>query len=351
MRIRFVVVAVCCISLAGCATSGTTSEPAQQSSTAGPSVDWTSGVRAIEISGIGDPQDFEGQLDRAVSLGFTAIRIPLDWSRIETQKGVFDWRDIDAAVGAAQVRGIAVMASVENSPAWARDPRYARAVTAPPQDPADLQAFLAVAAKRLGSGIGGWEIFPGANTADVFVPNVDAQRMCGLLRAAHTAIKAVDPTATVVSGSTTQVADSGRSVSPARFVQQLFLCAKGEFDAVGMNPSGPGVITSTFGPGGAGQQINATRQVMVLNGASDQKIMFLGFGIPTQPGGTDENTQATYLVTGLDYLRSRDFAATTFISEFQDVKTGSSDPADNLGLTRSDGVGKPSLRAVTAMRG
>ena len=350
MRIRFVVAAACCISLAGCAAGGTGGST-QESSTAEQSVDWTSDVRAVEISDISDPQDFEGQLDRAVSLGFTAIRIPLDWSRIEMQKGVFDWRDIDAAVGAARVRGIAVMASVENSPAWARDPRYARAVTAPPRDPADLQAFLAVAAKRLGSGIGGWEIFPGANTAGVFVPNVDAQRMCGLLRAAHTAIKAVDPNATVVSGSTTQVADSARSISPARFVQQLFLCGKGQFDAVGMNPSGPGVITSSFGPGGAGQQINATRQVMVLNGASDQKIMFLGFGVPTQPGGVDENTQATYLVTGLDYLRSRDFAATTFVSEFQDVKTGSSNPADNLGLTRSDGAGKPSLGAVTAMRG
>jgi uncharacterized iron-regulated protein len=62
------------------------------------------------------------RLDDMLSLGTGWIRFDIDWSSVEYTKGVFDWSEIDRLVNYANQRNIKILAILDNTPEWAREP-------------------------------------------------------------------------------------------------------------------------------------------------------------------------------------------------------------------------------------
>ncbi len=131
--------------------------------------------------------------DRAAESGVGWIRIDFVWADVERSRGEDDWDDLDAIVAAATARGLAVLALVGYTPAWATD---GAAVSGVPRDPADWADFCARAALRYRGAIRAWEIWNEPNLP-VFWSGSREAYLRDILLPAAAAIRAADPTALV----------------------------------------------------------------------------------------------------------------------------------------------------------
>src|SRR3990172_10261295 len=103
-------------------------------------------------------------VERLASAGIGYVRQPVPWAAIEPEAGRYAWDRLDTVVDALDRRGVRMLATLQTSPAWARqDPTPephifmcqdaiaadpTRADAAPPTDPADLAAFAVRLAER-----------------------------------------------------------------------------------------------------------------------------------------------------------------------------------------------------------
>ena len=58
-------------------------------------------------------------------MGAEIVRVTLDWRRIETRRGVFDWEREDAALDALRAQGISPILGLWGTPSWANGGRGA----------------------------------------------------------------------------------------------------------------------------------------------------------------------------------------------------------------------------------
>lgn len=104
--------------------------------------------------------------DRALALlasaGVEALRVPVDWSRLEPSPGDRRWSKIDEMLDAALRVDLRVLVTLERAPAWSRrdpappvhilrcllDPESLGAVSAPPTDAADAASIAADIVRR-----------------------------------------------------------------------------------------------------------------------------------------------------------------------------------------------------------
>ncbi|MBK9033072.1 MAG: hypothetical protein IPL61_17690 [Myxococcales bacterium] len=104
-------------------------------------------VLALDPSPYGLDSHLAGDdlFDRFAAIGIRWHRVDVDWDVIEAQRGQYDWTDVDRVVADADRLGLALMASIAYTPAWASG------VTdraAPPRDPADYVAFVREVVRR-----------------------------------------------------------------------------------------------------------------------------------------------------------------------------------------------------------
>jgi len=189
-------------------------------------------------------------LDLAVRAHAGLLRQTFDWADIERAPGRYDFARYDALMAAAAARGLQVLPVLFNPPGWhsAGPPHPSRRGTFPPRHPADLGVFAAVVARRYGPGGSFWRGHPGM-TADpirswqvwnepslpVYWPTGPSPAAYArLLKATATAIRGVDPRATIVSAGLPQ---SRIGVPFARYVEGLYRAgAAGSFDVLAIHP-------------------------------------------------------------------------------------------------------------------
>ncbi len=106
------------------------------------------------------PEARERALKLLEDAGVTALRLPLDWSRIEPTRGDMHWAQIDVVLEAAARFNMRVLLTLERAPAWSRldppppehfyrcTPSATDAETAPPTDESDLARFAAEVVRR-----------------------------------------------------------------------------------------------------------------------------------------------------------------------------------------------------------
>ncbi|HEX3692049.1 MAG TPA: beta-galactosidase [Solirubrobacteraceae bacterium] len=86
------------------------------------------------------------------TLGVSWAREDLEWSKVEPQRGVFDWSSFDKMVKAVEARGVSVLPIVGYAPSWAS-----------PTDATDYTAFVKAAVERYGPGTAAnlrwWELW------------------------------------------------------------------------------------------------------------------------------------------------------------------------------------------------
>lgn len=293
------------------------------------------------------------ELDLMASTGATWVRLDVDWSGIESTRGRYSWDNVDRVVLAIQSRGMKVLALPAYTPAWARP--AGTTSHHPPTDPAHFAAFVGAAAARYApKGVLAWEIWNEPNIPNFWEPKPDVAAYVTLLRAASAAIRAVAPSATVVTGGLSPASDSsdGRYVDPRTFATKMYqLGAGSSFDALGVHPYSFPALPSdvrtaswnTF------QKMTTIRETMVANGDAAKKIWLTETGAPTGTSAqaVTEQLQADIVSDTIRATAGLSWAGPVFLYAARDGGTDLTDREDNFGLLRRDFSPKLAWSALT----
>lgn len=306
-----------------------------------------------------DQTDLDTAMQQLQSMGVTQIRVFLPWRAMEPADGTYDWTQADQLLDTAASYGIAVDAAITSSPTWA-SPYGGLVADGAPRAASDYASFVAAVASRYGSvanngdaKIASYEIWNEPNGFTGWYPTPDAAAYTALLKAAYTAIKAVDPKATVVGG----VLGAGNSIgtltiNPVTFLTEMYADgAAGYFDALAFHPYN---YTSLFSAGStfvnsALQQLEQMRAVMEANGDAAKLIWATEYGEPSTQAG--EANQAAYIQDFLTTWATLSGVGPSFIYSLIDTATGSSTAEDNLGVFTDTWTAKQAVAVIKAWIG
>jgi hypothetical protein len=310
------------------------------------------------------------QLDRAADAGARIVRVDVGWASLE-QHGRRRWSSwylgrLDAVVRHARTRHLQLLLTVFGTPCWAstapealrqgcRGAWWERGVERyAPRRPADYGRALAFLVRRYGARVAAWEVWNEPNSRDFFQARHPVSAYAALLEAAHRAVKAARPRATVVGGALSE--------SDAAFTAALYRRGvRGSFDAWSIHPySGDrspldrsGDAEHSFVRG-----VPAVRAVMRRHG--DDAPLWLtevgwstttARGGPSWANGVSEQEQARHLEAAITRARSWPYVRAVLWYTLQDTGTDPADRLGNYGLLRAGGDPKPSHAAFRRLTG
>ena len=282
------------------------------------------------------------------------IRIDINWAQIQyAGQGTYYWTAIDAAVQHAEAAGLQVLGTIAYTPTWAR-PAGQSSMYNP--DPSQYAGFASAAVAHYSAmGVHTYEIWNEENISGFWHPAPNPATYTTLLKAAYPAIKAADPTATVVLGGMSPAATDGTDYSPPDFLAAIYADGgHGYFDAVGIHPycipAYPGDAQS-WSPW---YQMYGTptnlRSLMVANGDGGKLIWGTEFGAPTNgPAGStfvSQATQAAMITRAYQLWSTYSWAGPLFVYDGRDMGTSTSTSQNFFGLSNYDFSPKPSLRRL-----
>ncbi len=138
--------------------------------------------------------------------GFRLVRQHFYWSEIEPQPGEYQWNKWDRVVASARARGLDLIAVLDTSPAWARDPGEADLVNAPPSRVDDYARFVQAFVRRYGDDTQSpsWHLYLQVWDNPNIHPfwgrrNADPIAYTALLRAGALAARATNPSVKILS--------------------------------------------------------------------------------------------------------------------------------------------------------
>jgi len=207
-------------------------------------------------------------------LGFDWAKSYVNWGTVEPEPGQFRWIDPDNIAAAFGDQQVKILMRVHGTPAWARPP--GTHFSHPPLDTADFANFMTELAMRYKGRVAAYEIWnePNLNYEWGYL-NPDPVAYADMLKAAYTAIKAVDPNALVISGGLSTTGDgSATSYGDLKFLQAMYDAgAKGYFDALGSHPYAFGRSPDDIDPEGLSLfRVVEQHEVMQANGDGDKPI-------------------------------------------------------------------------------
>jgi peptidoglycan hydrolase-like protein with peptidoglycan-binding domain len=297
------------------------------------------------------------ELDGMVSLGVGWVRFDMEWDNIQSNNSsTFDWSQIDPVVAALNAHHIKILAILDYTPTWAGSSTCPSGSNfCAPADPAQFGAFAQAAAQRYSSqGVSDWEIWNEPNNAGFWGPTVDCNAYTAILKDAYTAIKAVEPNSTVITGGLSPAATDGTNMSPTDFLSCIYAAGgEGYFDAVGDHPYTFPQMPSDDN-GGAWDQMSATnpslRSIMTANGDADKQIWVTEYGTPTN--GPDsawyvsEAQQAQMVTDAFTTYSAYSWGGPFFWYTYKDGGTDTSTNENFFGLLRADGSTKPAYTTL-----
>ena len=291
------------------------------------------------------------------------VREWLWWSSTEPTPGAVQGdvlSRLGASAAALQAAGTKTDLVIVGAPQWASgssDP------LTPPADPNAMARFLAKVAGHpaMGGHIAAYEIW-NEEDAPLWMRGAPSPAVyAGMLRAVYPAIKAADPSATVLVG--------GLTGNDYAYLDQLYANgAKGSFDGVAVHTDTACLTKSPSAwardaPSGRISQFAFTgyREVyrsMVAAGDGDKGVWMTELGWNTskkrcdvgrfagqKDGGVSEDAQARFLTSAYACLAADPFVKMAAWFNLQD--TGAADELnDRYGLLRADGSSKPSADAL-----
>jgi hypothetical protein len=316
--------------------------------------------------GLGSLSDdaLNSELSDIKSIGVSWVRFDLDWSNIGAQgPGQYDWSDYDRVVSAINAHGLHSLAILDFTPGWAQSSVCSGSKMCEPANASEYGTFAAAAAAHYApSGVRDWEIWNEPNNSAFFQPAADPVAYTSLLRAAYTAIKGVEPNATVLTGGLAPADDSGGNMSPPDFVNGMYNAgADGYFDALADHPYTWPYSPAYYLPGNAWDQMITIRNIMVAHGDGGKKIWITEYGAPTggpgatassgmttAEGGDDHVTdalQAQMVTDAVHGATSYPWIGGFFWYSYIDQGTDSSTVENFFGLLNPDGSRKPAYYA------
>ncbi len=323
------------------------------------------------------PADLGRTLEDAVTLGAGWIRVDLAWDDIQpTSPTAFNWSAFDRIVVAAGARHLQVLPILAYTPSWARLPGCTLD-KCPPAIPDRFASFASQAVARYAPmGVHTWEIWNEPNLSTFWMPVPDPAGYVKLLRATVPAMRAVDPTVTLISGGLAPASTTRVTQAPVDFLSSFCQDGGGRLvDAIGYHPFSFPVPPGYNATWNAWNQIDGTTPNVegVLNscGVPTPKLWLTEYGAPTGgPGMTataanfqtassedhvSEALQATMATQAVQLSESSPSIAALFWYSYKDLGTDQTNREDFFGLVRADWTPKPAYtafrNAVAALRG
>lgn len=288
-----------------------------------------------------DTATIKREFDLMAAMHVTWIRMDLDWSVIEHDRGQFNWAYPDQIINEALARQMKVVAILAYTPYWARSSGTTR--YASPDHSSDYANFARIAAARyVPDGVRTWEIWNEPNTSDFWQPRPDANAYGALFRAAAAAIRGVDPHATLLTGGLTRGADTPDSlISQTTYLDQLYSNGTAQLaDGIAVHPySFPSLPMDVNQPAVGGlKDLPALHALMDRHGDGRKKIWITEFGAPTGAGSqaVSQEDQAAAIALAGGQVQLWDWAGPLIYYELVDGGNDATDIQQNFGVLRSD---------------
>ncbi len=318
----------------------------------------------IQYFGIADPILLsEGtsmqasQLAAMKAIGITSVRVDANWRMVQPAgAGTFNWSRLDRVVRSARAAGMLVDLIIDGCPRWAALPGTSGDPAPQPASSRQYARWAAdVAARYRPEGVNTFEIWNEPNSALFWQPEPDPSAYTADLVAAHAAIKAVDPSAFIISGGLAPTSSKNGNISAIDFLKAMYADgAKGSFDALGYHAySFPG-LPDTYGSGWSrmGQTNPSLRSVMIRNGDGRKPIWITEFGAPSGgPNGVGETAQAIALTQGVANVKATPWIGALYVYTWQDAGIDPRNNQDWFGLLTASGAAKSAYRSLAAAIG
>ncbi|MDT5363635.1 MAG: polysaccharide biosynthesis protein PslG [Mycobacterium sp.] len=303
--------------------------------------------------------DIDATLDQLQSIGVQNIRVFVPWGLIEQTDNTYDWSLLDRVMSAAAARNMGVMAEVNGTPTWAGpnpgNPGFPLGSDTPNTAAFVnfMQAFMAhqwtVNGPTYADVVSAYEIWNEPNYIQFSNP-ISPEAYASLLAAIYPAIKAVDPSATVVAGAVGATQDSPFTMDPVEFVQRMLTAlgpnALNLFDALSIHPYGDQIPFSGSCPTCPAGMLTPREQVeAIMAMIGDKKVWLSEYGVAsTDAAGYQQ--QAQWITDLLDTWQTYSQAGPVFIYTGRD-STGT-DPGADMGVwTESGGEKVYTVNGVT----
>jgi hypothetical protein len=297
---------------------------------------------------------------QVAGLGVGWVRVFAAWNIFEPTRGHLNEpviADLEKGL-AALPNGTKVIVDVVNTPQWetgSSNPAM------PPSDPADYARFAGAMAKRFAGRVAAWEIWNEEDASLWWASGPDPAAYTALLKAAYPAVKAADPSATVVLG--------GLTGNDYEFLAQLYGDgAKGYFNAVAVHTDTICDVESPYEILRNGQTdprisrwsflgYRTVHEVMLAHGDSSPIWMTeLGWSTDTQicdsgawagqkPAGVSQQQQATYLLQAYHCLAQDPYVQVGIWFGLQDTEPFGT-PRNSYGLLDPSLQPKPAYTAL-----
>jgi len=296
--------------------------------------------------------DLDRLLDTAHQAGMWAIRVDVDWSRVEPGPGQQHWEDLDRVVRAVTSRGMCVLGLVAYTPGWATDPAdHATDTHYRPADPKMFAEFARTAAQRYLGLIAVWEVWNEPNALAFFKPAPDPAAYGELLSATYTALKSVSADNAVISGGLAPAADNGRDISPTTFLAKLYAGGYNRFfDGFGIHPYSYPALPNAPGTGewNTALRLGIMYDTMARGGDGDKKVWITECGAPTGTAdvAVSEQDQAQTLQIMLARARDTPWIGPAFVYSIRDGGDNRAEPEDNFGIIKRNFSPKPAYAVV-----
>lgn len=277
-------------------------------------------------------EEYSGaDLDRAFALirdgGFTIVRQHFYWNEIEPRQNEFQWDQWDRLVARATESGLQIVAVIDTTPVWARDPGEADLVNAPPRDVNDYARFIATFVQRYArrddpAGRLYIQIWDNPNVHPFWGRrNADPFEYTALLRASAIAARAVNPNVQIISAGLAPSEELIREhpdFSDVLFLRGMYDAGAREyFDILSAKPygmwSGPDDRRVAMDAFNFSRAI-LLRDEMIAHGDANKPVWAVEFGwnaLPSEwkgkpsPWGADtEQTQSVRLAGAIQRARS-----------------------------------------------
>ena len=280
------------------------------------------------------------------------LRVDINWAQIQDGgPSSYAWGPIDAVVQGAEANGMSVLGVIVYTPGWDR-PAGSAATYGP--SPSSYAAFASAAVAHYSAlGVNAYEIWNEENISASWTPAPSPSAYAALLESAYPAIKAADPSATVVSGGLSPAVTDGTNYAPADFLSDVYASGAGaDFDAVGMhpycwpaNPGDPEAWSAWYQMYGTSTSV---RSVMIANGNGGKLIWATEYGAPTSgPAGTfmTQAQQAQMISDAYALWSSYSWAGPLLVYQGRDQGTDTSSNENFYGLLNNDFTPKPAYAA------
>jgi hypothetical protein len=291
----------------------------------------------------------------------TSARGDVNWEITERNQGTLNWGETDRLVAAASKVGIRVIAVATYSPQWASScPASPDFPHCGPADPAQYGAFAAKIADRYRQGGAFWVANPSLTYTplaaieiwnepnhEMFWDNPSGTEYAQSVIAAYDAIKAVDPTVTVLAGALASIGTDNLPdyVSNRTFLTQMYAGgAGGHFDALSNHPYSWGygktdanlMFTGSSAWAKMADTTPSLRSIMTDNGDAAKKIWVTEFGGPTGPTWISEQVQADMARIALEKWKTYSWAGNFEWYQLRDKCTTVENSECNYGVLKSD---------------